>query len=308
MPRAYTAGDIPLKPAGRSCVLASMDLLTTLAALVTALATALTAPLAGPVEHRIEQTFTVAPGSLVAIDLRGGSIDVRPGEGRTVRIVLIQRVRDASGREAERVRADARVEITQNGDVVRLFARGPSGLQRFWQPRLEMRAEAWVPPDVGLALDTAGGAVTVTGARTAAIEASTAGGRIRIDGSGGPVRASTSGGAIQVGVAGGSLHADTSGGSITIGRVDAAARDIRLRTSGGSIRVGIDPRARLAIDAATSGGRVTVEGLPLVVTWQTRSRVVARLNDGGAPLEASTSGGSIRIAAVGSTTPYAATR
>lgn len=275
-----------------------MDLITDFIAFVTAAAASLVAPLSTPAEHRIEQTYQVAAGSLVSIDLRGGSIRVYPSEGRTARIVLIQRVRGADADEAERVREQATVELTQQGDEVRLMARGPSGVARFWQPSLQMSAEAWVPADVRLSLDTSGGSIVVDGARTAAIEAHTSGGSIRTGGATAPITVTTSGGSIRVGRVGTALRADTSGGSISVERVESGAQRVDVHTSGGSIRVGVVPAARLAIDASTSGGRVEVSGLPLTVTQRTRTRIVGRINGGAAPLTASTSGGSVRIDAV----------
>ena len=101
-----------------------------------------------------------------------------------------------------------------------------------------------------------------------------------------------------MGYAGRSLRAETSGGSIEVARVGADTTGVALHTSGGSIRVGVDHDARLAIDASTSGGRVQADGLPLTITRRSRTHIVGRLNGGEAPLEASTSGGSVRIAAV----------
>ncbi len=274
-----------------------MDLITDFVAFVTAVAMSVAAPFVQPIDHEIAETFQVAPGSLVAIDLRGGSIKVMPADGRTARIVLIERVTGASEAAAERARAEAVVELVQDGDVVRLRARGPQGFRWFGGARVQMRAEAWVPADVRLSLDTSGGSIRVDGHRTAAVEANTSGGSIRVGGGTAPIRVDTSGGSIHVGRVGDTLSADTSGGSISVDHVEAGARGVQLGTSGGSIRVGVSPAARLAIEAGTSGGRVNVADLPLEVEHRSRTRIRGVLNGGTAPLRAETSGGSVTISA-----------
>jgi hypothetical protein len=284
-----------LPPGGR--VLPPMDLITDFVAFVTAVAMSVAAPFVEPFEHEIAETFQVAPGSLVAIDLRGGSIKVMPADGRTARIVLVERVTGVSDAAAERARARATVELVQDGDVVRLRARGPQGFRWFGNARVQMRAEAWVPADVRLSLETTGGSISVEGLRTAAIDADTSGGSIRVDGGAAPIRVDTSGGSIQVGHVGDTLAADTSGGSISVDHVDAGARSVQVRTSGGSIRIGVSPAARLAVEAGTSGGRVHVDGLSLQLDQRSRTHVRGLLNGGTAPLRAETSGGSVTISA-----------
>jgi hypothetical protein len=81
--------------------------------------------------------------------------------------------------------------------------------------------------------------------------------------------------------------------------VGPSARSVGLDTSGGSINVGVDPRASLTISADTSGGRVSVEGLDLTQVVRERQRIAGTVNDGAGTLRAHTSGGSIRIEAVG---------
>lgn len=254
---------------------------------------------AAPLERQVERTFTVAPGSLVSIDISGGSISVTTSTDRAARITLIQRVDVATEREADAALADYTVSFTQQDDKVAVVARRKREVRwRPGSPRVNISAELAVPADVRLDLDTSGGSIVVRGYRNAALDADTSGGSITVDGGSAGINLDTSGGSIRVGRALSVLHADTSGGSITVDHVGAAAREVTLDTSGGSIRVGVAPTARLNIEASTSGGGVSADGLPINVTnMRGRSQLSGTLNGGGGRLHAATSGGSVRITA-----------
>jgi hypothetical protein len=251
------------------------------------------------IERQLDRTFEVASGSVVRVELSGGSVHAVTGPAGRVHVLLRQAIHTNEGeREAERLLADFEISATQQGDEVSVLGRRTRGSGWGWHmDRVRITATITVPPDVRLELGTSGGSIAVRGERAAAMRADTSGGSIAADGGSGDLMLTTSGGSITVGRALGRLLADTSGGSISVDYVGASAHDIDLDTSGGGIRVGIDPAASLAVSAGTSGGSVRIEGLTLDGRSIGRSHASGTINGGAGRLDASTSGGSIRLRA-----------
>jgi hypothetical protein len=252
------------------------------------------------IERQLERSFRVAAGSVVVVDITGGSITATEGASGSVELTLTQRVRGAdSDREADEILAEFDVDASQRGDTISLVARkrDRNTGNRGWRRGVSFSATLAVPSNVRLDLHTSGGSIAVRGERTAEVDADTSGGSITVDGGRGPMRLNTSGGRIGVTEALASLVAETSGGGITVDYVGPAAKDVSLDTSGGSIRVGIDPEARLDVSARTSGGRVSIDGLELATQRLRPSQARGALNGGGGRLSASTSGGNIEIRA-----------
>jgi hypothetical protein len=264
--------------------------------------TACILPASDVLERPFMRTFEVTDAELVRVRVSGGAITVTTGEPGRVEARLTARVRTRSESEADSWLADYDVVLERQGAEIVIAARRKPG--RIWtqvfgdQGQVQFRAEVEVPADLAVDLDTSGGALTVKGQRASAVRADTSGGGITVDGGSGDIDVDTSGGGIRVGRALSALRADTSGGSITVDYIGPSATVVGLDTSGGGITVGLDPRASLRISAETSGGGVSVDGLPLTVQSRDRRRISGTLNDGAGTLQAHTSGGSIRIAAV----------
>lgn len=263
------------------------------------LATAAVLPATAGIERSLDQTFNVASGSIVKVDVSGCSIRTMVGPAGTARVVLKEKFRTDNAAEADKLLERYEIVCTQQGDEVKLVVKHKGGLGFHWGlgERVEFAPEITLPADVRLDLDTSGGSITIAGEMTASVRADTSGGSIRADG-GSDLNLDTSGGSIQVRRALGKLRADTSGGSITVDFVGPGATEVNLDTSGGSIRAGVDPAAKLDLVADTSGGSVQVDGFAsFVVEKKERDHVSGRLNGGGGKLRADTSGGSIRITA-----------
>lgn len=258
-------------------------------------------PSGAAIERTLDKTFTVAPGSIVKVDVSGAAIHAVVGPAGTARVVLTEKIRADNDAEADQLLERFEITCTQQGDEVKLVVKQKKGFGFNWsgQRKVEFRPVITVPADVRLDLDTSGGSITIDGEMIAAVRADTSGGSIKVDG-GDDLNLDTSGGSIHVRRALGRLRADTSGGGITVDHIGAGATDVNLDTSGGSINVGIDPAAKLDIVADTSGGSVKVDGFAAAfeVEKKERGHVSGRLNGGGDKLSADTSGGSIRISTV----------
>ncbi len=263
------------------------------------LATAAALPATAGIERSLDQTFNVAPGSIVKVDVSGCSIRTTVGPAGTARVVLKQKFGTNNAAEADKLLERYEILCTQQGDEVKLAVKqkGGFGFQWGFGDRVQFAPEITLPADVRLNLDTSGGSITIAGEMTAAVWADTSGGSIKADG-GLDLNLDTSGGSIHVRRALGHLHANTSGGGITVDFVGPGATAVTLDTSGGSIRAEVDPTAKLDVVADTSGGSVQVDGFAaFVVEKKERAHVSGRLNGGGGTLRADTSGGSIRITA-----------
>ena len=271
------------------------------------------------VERTREATFAVAPDHRVVVQLPGGAIQVTVIEGPNVTVRLEQDLRAQDDAEADARLAEHDVTLEQEGETVTLKVKGPgsqgwTGL--FRRPKVRFTATVEAPAHVALDLRTSGGNITLAGRHAHELLARTSGGSIRVDECAGPADLRTSGGTIKVNAVHGQLNAATSGGTIHLGAVygevraatsggsirasylapDATALDVR--TSGGSIALGVHPEGHWTLRAVTSGGAVRLRDLPFTATeTTTRRRAEGTINDGGSPLVARTSGGSITMAA-----------
>ena len=195
----------------------------------------------------IEKKLEVAPGGRLEIESEGASIAISSHEGAGARVVITRGTDD----EAE-IREDYRVDITQNGNVVRVELEQLRPWRffdfKFRSPEIEVE----VPHRFDADAVTSGGAVSVEDL-DGKVDVRTSGGAISLASITGPVMATTSGGSIRLQRSGGSADLRTSGGSIVIGDVDGS---VNAKTSGGSISI---ERAAGPVIANTSGGSIEVE-------------------------------------------------
>lgn len=266
----------------------------------------------------LHETVPVEPGGTLWVDLDVGSVDVESHDADAVEV-------DAAARGGEPGVVEFRLERSGNDVVVEADV-------DHWLRKVifgvRVRVRARVPRRYSVDVRTRGGAVRLRaiGGRVAA---ETKGGSIHLDDAAGPALCRTAGGSIEVRRVDGDLRARTLGGHIEVehvngdveartggghvevseasGRVEATttgghvsasftgAPAGTLETSGGSIEVRF-PRGQGAnLDASTSGGRVRVDHAVEVTGKLSPSHVTGQIAGGGAPLHLRTSGGSIRV-------------
>ena len=285
----------------------------------------------GSAADTVHRSFRVGPGGKLFLDSTAGSIEVSSGGQNEVRVDVERELRGATDAEAEDQLRDLRMEFRQEGNDVHIHVRHPDNFfGSVWGNRLRLRFVILVPDQYNLELKTGGGSIRVNdlegtvAARTSggslhfghikgSVSGQTSGGSIRLEGGTGPMDVGTSGGSIRIGRVAGPVKAHTSGGSIKVeevqgmihastsgGGVDATITrqpegDCELSTSGGSIHARLSRDLNLELTAKTSGGSVRTN-LPVNVQGErSRSRLEARLNQGGPRLLLHTSGGSITI-------------
>lgn len=220
-------------------------------------------------DFRMEKNLPLLPGGAFTLETEAGAVTV-VGDSTADVFVLVTSERDDLVRRMD-FRFDAqpgavRVKATRRSHLV-------ADWLRHWGWNDRLRFEVHVPRRTGVAVQTAGGSVQITGLEGGArihtsggglrlmniggdVEARTSGGPIRIQDVRGSVQARTAGGGIDVASVGGRVEVSTSGGSI---RIDGSGGDVSARTSGGAIQV---DQAGGRVEARTSGGPIRVRFAP----------------------------------------------
>jgi hypothetical protein len=232
-------------------------------------------------ETRIEKTLKLSPGGEFRLDTDLGKVTVTGSSEEGARIVVTSRHKDLDDLLSFRFEegpASATV-VARKKHALSWFSTGGGVV---WEIR--------VPAETRVSINTAGGAIVLSGTRGSAkldtsgggievhdlagdLDADTSGGSITLRDIRGRIRAQTSGGGIEGSTLDGPVHAESSGGSIEL---DTVTGDIVADTSGGSIRI---DGAGGRVQADTSGGGIEASFAPG--------------NSRGGSLE--TSGGGIRV-------------
>jgi DUF4097 and DUF4098 domain-containing protein YvlB len=264
---------------------------------------------ASAAERTFDRTFTVTPGGALVVEADGASVRITGADSNQVTVHMKFRGSDEDI-------AATKLDAVQNGDGVNVTMRREQKHRWFnWSSwNSEGNIEVTVPRnyrvgvrtgggDIQLAdttaaakLNTSGGDVTAKNV-TANIELRTSGGGIHADNIKGDVDADTSGGDVRLLNVDGKIRGNTSGGSVRVSLV-GANRGISATTSGGDIEVTL-PRATTGnVKATTSGGDISSD-LPVTTNSVKEGRLEGTLNGGGLPIDAHTSGGSIRLRTAG---------
>jgi hypothetical protein len=153
-----------------------------------------------------------------------------------------------------------------------------------------------VPPGLGVAADTEGGALSVSG--VAGANLNSGGGPVQATGISGHLIVTADDGTVVINGLTGPLDADTGGGALLASGVDAPAATVV--TSGGKVRIGFTT-APDAVFVSTGGGpaALTVPGGPYTLTASTyggsKAVRIATSPAAGRSITVTTGGGSLRL-------------
>jgi len=252
----------------------------------------------GAIDREIEERLSLRPGDRVEVHVTGAPIHLRVADQAEPRVRLSQQARTTDAAEAETAFAAHRLEVSREGDVVKVHVESP---RRLFGRRngLSQSLHLQLPAGVEVHLKTSGGTIQVAGRHTGRLVAETSGGGITLDETMGEAHLKTSGGSIQVNAVYGRLQAHTSGGSIRVTYVAPEANLVDVVSQGGSIALGVHPKGNWDLNAESTGGGVHLRDLPLRAGHSTRHLVSGQLNKGGSPLRAVTRGGSIAVGSYG---------
>jgi len=259
-------------------------------------------------ERTLDRTFPVSPGGSLIVDADSASVKVAGGDSNQVVVHMVFRA-------PEDQLAKMKIDAVQNNGAVTVTARREEKKFSWFQWGSwhdEGNIEVTVPKRFEIKVRTGGGGIELLNT-VGTVNAHTSGGDISAKNLGGNIEVHTSGGGIHVDTVRGDVDADTSGGDVRLLSIDGK---IRAHTSGGGVRVGLIganrgvlastsggdievslPRGTAGnVDATTSGGDISFD-IPVTTTTQKEGRLEGTINGGGLPIEAHTSGGSIRLRA-----------
>jgi serine/threonine protein kinase len=264
------------------------------------------------------KSFTVGRDGKLVIDVNRGGIRVAGADQDTVNVRVSRKVKRATGSDAQRILAEEKLVLKQNGNEVSINSQEPPSLRGGpswpWTRRdLDVHYEISVPRKFDLRLKTAGGGIKVATVQ-GGVNVRTAGGSLDFDDVDGNVNGETQGGGIRAAGCKGELVVKTAGGGITVesfagpfvqGTTDGGSisadlaaspqSDCLLRTSGGSVTARIPATAAVTLDAHTAGGTVKSE-LPVQTEGAANgSTLRGKINGGGPSLKLGTGGGSINV-------------
>ncbi len=223
--------------------------------LATGLALIALPALAAPAEGRFERTLKTTGAVDLDISTGAGSIQIRPGDAGSVRILGTIRARNDryDDRDVEeRVRRlESNPPIEQNGNSIRVGRADDRESMR----NISISYEVSVPPETRVRSHTGSGGQTIDGVR-GPVESGTGSGSITISNIGDEVKASTGSGSIRLEGVKGRLRASTGSGGI---RGTGVAGAIVATTGSGSIR--FEQTAPGGAELSTGSGPIEISGV-----------------------------------------------
>lgn len=295
-------------------------------------------PLSAAIERLVERTLPTAGHPKVRVDTFYGSIQVKPGEGPDVNVVVRETL-DAKSEEAadkQLKELDLKIESDSQGVIVR--AQTKRMVRWSWEkwPPVGLAFEITVPASCDLDLVTRDGGVTVGNLQgTVSIKALQ--GAVFVGNVQGPVTVLSASGDVAVTAASEQLEIVAESGNVVVGRalgatkitassgaveIQAARGSLDVKSEGRDMRVGFlyplngdatlhletgdavlsfDPSAAIAVIAeAGASGKVSARDLAFNVRAGAwgTRTVQADLNGGGRKVTIKASRGSVRLLAV----------
>ncbi|HEY2906139.1 MAG TPA: DUF4097 family beta strand repeat-containing protein [Vicinamibacterales bacterium] len=114
-----------------------------------------------------------------------------------------------------------------------------------------------------------------------------------------PIRASNTNGQITINGMGGKIVAHTTNGAVVMD-LGAVADKIDASTTNGAVTLTLAADAKADLSASVTNGGISVTGLKLETTEQSRRKLEGKINGGGPSVELHTTNGAVRVRAKGS--------
>jgi hypothetical protein len=232
-------------------------------------------PLQGRATDVWTRSYTLADGGEFQIVGGNGTIDVEGGSGSTIEVKAERVVRAQTDAGAREIAARVRISEDVSPDKVVIRTEGLGGI--VIGVEIAVNYHVSVPTSTRVRLHTANGDLTVANV-------------------GGIVVASTTNGSITARTLSGGLDARSTNGGISVDLAAVSGDAVDLRATNGDIVLTLPASANANVEASCRNGSIDIADLPLELTGeQNRRRARGRLNEGGTPVEASTTNGDIRI-------------
>lgn len=232
-------------------------------------------PLPGRGSDEWSRSYTLQDGGELQIVGAIGSIEVHGRAGPAIDVRAERVVRAGSDAIARSMVPRVRIAEDVAPDRVVLRSDGLGGI--VIGAEVEVNFHIAVPASTRLRLRTSGGDITVTNV------------------AGVVVMSSTNGAISGKGLEGG-VDARATNGSIIMDLAAVSKDPVDLRAVNGAIALTLPAAADANLEASCTNGTADVADLPLQLTGeQSTRRMRGRLNDGGTPVELTTTNGDIHI-------------
>jgi hypothetical protein len=216
--------------------------------------------LSGRASDEWTHSYTLAPGGEVEITNTNGTIEFEPVDGSTVE-VRAERIATATTDDGARELLP-RITISENATAnhVSIKTEGLGGLMI--GAGFEVRYHVKAP-------------------RKASVRAKNTNGKVSITGMAGKISAHTTNGAVVMDLA-------------------TVADSVEARTTNGAVTLTVPEDAKADVTATVTNGAISISGLKLETTEQSRRKIEGKINGGGPSIELHTTNGGVRIRAKGS--------
>jgi hypothetical protein len=221
-----------------------------------------------------KKSYPLAPGGQLEIANINGAIETEATDGSTVEVVADRTARATTPEAARDLLQKIEMREQVSSDRVSIEVKLPSG---FRAGNAEVGFVVKVPKTTVLRLSNTNGKILVTG-------------------SSGAVKADVTNGSVTGRGLTGAVDASTTNGGVSID-LDAVAKEgIKLGTTNGGIQLTLPATAQADIKASCVNGGVNASNLNLESQGtQSRRRIDAKLNGGGARIDLDTTNGGIKI-------------
>jgi len=235
-------------------------------------------------EHKAKETsewkksYELRPGGRFEIGNVNGKIHILPGQGNTIDVVAIKTGHGMTSEAAKE--AINRIEIAEEvtDSLIKIQTKIPnrSGSGLFGGSNLQVEYTVHVP-------------------QGAEVSASTVNGGVEITGLSGKVNAEATNGAVKLREMTGAVQASTTNGGIDADLAKLSDAGIKLECTNGGIKLRLPADSKATISARQTNGGIDVVGLTLDSTENSKRRLDARLNGGGARIDIEGTNGGTEI-------------
>jgi hypothetical protein len=215
--------------------------------------------LGGTATDEWTRSYPLTRGGELQIVNTNGRIEIEPSDGSTVDVRAERIAKAATDDGAREILPRIKISETVKPDHVTLETERLSGVMI--GVNMEVRYHVKAPKDAFVHVRNTNGQVTVNGMT-------------------------------------GKLSAETTNGAV-VAEMAAVTAKIEASTTNGSVTLTLPADAKGDLTASVTNGGISVTGLKLETTEQSRRRIEGRLNGGGPSIDVHTTNGAVRIRAKG---------
>lgn len=219
-------------------------------------------------------TYPLSAGGEVRIANTNGRVDIEGVDGSTVEI------------HAERI-AKSSTEAAARELLPRIVIKEDTA-----PDRVSVETERMGGVMIGASVEVR---FRVRAPRNAVFNITNTNGVISLKDLSGKVSARTTNGGVRGNALSGGVDARATNGGVVIDMTSVGADKISLSTVNGGVTLGLPESAKADVLATCTNGGISVSGIKLEVSEQSRRRVEGKMNGGGTSIELSTVNGGVRL-------------